>query len=623
MPYNPLNLDPTSREPLKTSLEKLDVMASELYGIIPAGVDLSAYGANIVPGTDDQFTLGTPTHRWASLYVGPNSLHIGDATITATTDGNLTIPGITESSAYQAVNVISAGISQNDVWQNPPVVIDAMTFLNYTDSVTYPVPVDWVPAVYQSQITGSGFISNINILNGGNQYTDVGINGVQNVATICTDTMYAAVAGTSYSPGMDPGDWNPIPFSVESGGTGVKLTQTISADFEPDWGNITNKPTFATVATSGDYSDLLNPPTIPADVGDLTDTGGLLGGGGADLSNVTGAIQFTDGLNNDTTKLYADGYDVAIPNILNQQLTFESDITGTLTDGVQISQEYNNSNLILKIEDVTPPLNFNDDISLVGGSNSLNLGGNVNASLYRWNNAYLTTVDTTTLIVNGAIRNTALDLLIDPTTTTFYGTFIGSGNNLTDVEYSNVVNGPTGTFSTIAVSGQTSVAADAINDTLTLVAGAGIALTTNEAGDAITITNTGSGGGSGLATRGNVNGTTGSLIDGATGTFDINAFKSYALYKIETDGAAWVRIYVDSASRTADAGRAEGDDPAPDAGVIAEVITTGAETVLISPGVFGFNNDTPVANTMYVAVTNKSGTTRTFTVTLTMVQLEA
>ena len=32
----------------------------------------------------------------------------------------------------------------------------------------------------------------------------------------------------------------------------------------PDWSDIQNKPTFATVATSGDYDDLLNKPTIPA-----------------------------------------------------------------------------------------------------------------------------------------------------------------------------------------------------------------------------------------------------------------------------------------------------------------------------------------------------------------------
>ena len=55
-------------------------------------------------------------------------------------------------------------------------------------------------------------------------------------------------------------------------------------------------------------------------------------------------------------------------------------------------------------------------------------------------------------------------------------------------------NGSTGaitynSFGTVAVSGQSNVVADAANDTLTLVAGTGITLTTNAAGDSITITN--------------------------------------------------------------------------------------------------------------------------------------
>jgi len=48
------------------------------------------------------------------------------------------------------------------------------------------------------------------------------------------------------------------------------------------------------------------------------------------------------------------------------------------------------------------------------------------------------------------------------------------------------------TFSTIAIAGQTSVAADSTSDTLTLVAGTGITLTTNVGTDTITITGTAS-----------------------------------------------------------------------------------------------------------------------------------
>jgi len=51
-------------------------------------------------------------------------------------------------------------------------------------------------------------------------------------------------------------------------------------------------------------------------------------------------------------------------------------------------------------------------------------------------------------------------------------------------------------FSNIAVSGQTTIAADTTTDTLTLVAGSNITLTTNADNDSVTITSTASGGSS-------------------------------------------------------------------------------------------------------------------------------
>lgn len=65
--------------------------------------------------------------------------------------------------------------------------------------------------------------------------------------------------------GVTPGG---VLISVGGGGGGGPVT----------WASIINKPNFATVATSGSYTDLINKPTIPTDIGDLTDTGGLLGG---------------------------------------------------------------------------------------------------------------------------------------------------------------------------------------------------------------------------------------------------------------------------------------------------------------------------------------------------------
>jgi hypothetical protein len=126
-----------------------------------------------------------------------------------------------------------------------------------------------------------------------------------------------------------------------------------------------------------------------------------------------------------------------------------------------------------------------------------------------------------------------------------------------------------------------------------------------------------------IFTRQELSDSTGSLADGEIGTIDITGFKSYTLLKVQTSAAAWVRIYISEAARVADASRTEGIDPAPGAGIIAEVITTGAETVLITPGAIGFNNESPVTDNIPVRVTNKSGGAASITVTLTAIQLEA
>jgi hypothetical protein len=80
---------------------------------------------------------------------------------------------------------------------------------------------------------------------------------------------------------------------------------------------------------------------------------------------------------------------------------------------------------------------------------------------------------------------------------------------------------------------------------------------------------------------------------------------------------------VNAATRTADASRAEGVDPTSDAGLIAEVITTGAGTVIISPGAYGFNLENFTTTNIPCRVTNKSGSTSTVQVSLGVLQLES
>ena len=140
-----------------------------------------------------------------------------------------------------------------------------------------------------------------------------------------------------------------------------------------------------------------------------------------------------------------------------------------------------------------------------------------------------------------------------------------------------------------------------------------------DAGGVVTVA---SGGSVGLQARGSFNGTTASIADNASADLNITAYKAYVLLKVETDADAWVRLYTDAAARTADANRSEGEDPGAGTGVIAEV--RGSGVLRVSPGVLGYNNDSPSAtDTIYTAVTNRSGSTSTITVTITAIRLEA
>jgi len=134
----------------------------------------------------------------------------------------------------------------------------------------------------------------------------------------------------------------------------------------------------------------------------------------------------------------------------------------------------------------------------------------------------------------------------------------------------------------------------------------------------------GGGGGTGLGSRSTVSVTTPSIAAGGGAFLSVGGFKSYALYKISTTTAAWVRIYTSAGTQNADGQRSLGTDPIPGNGVIAEVVTTYSypTSQLISPATIGFNDDNPISNLIYVTVTNQSQSTAAITVTLTINQLE-
>ena len=131
-----------------------------------------------------------------------------------------------------------------------------------------------------------------------------------------------------------------------------------------------------------------------------------------------------------------------------------------------------------------------------------------------------------------------------------------------------------------------------------------------------------------LSSRSTTSATTGSIAQAASTNLTIpTAGKSFSLLSLTISAPAYVILYVDTTTRSADSSRSEGTDPAPGSGVITEVSTTasGSTTFLMTPAVLGWNNDGTPAAQIYAKVVNKRATSgsNAITVTLKTVALEA
>ncbi len=186
----------------------------------------------------------------------------------------------------------------------------------------------------------------------------------------------------------------------------------------------------------------------------------------------------------------------------------------------------------------------------------------------------------------------------------------------------NVTATGTGAVKTITISDASGVIVQEEGNSLatagTTLNFVGSNVTATGTGATKTITITG-----GLPSRTTATGSTGSIAANASAGITIAVAKTYVLHKIQTDAAAWVVVYTDTTSRTVDANRTELEDPVAGAGVIAEVVTVGAVTQMLTPGTIGFNNDGTPSTNAYLKVVNKSGGTNTINVTLHFLQLEA
>ena len=329
---------------------------------------------------------------------------------------------------------------------------------------------------------------------------------------------------------------------------------------------------------NGNYSNLTNQPSIPSTLLNLSINDGT--SGQVLTTNGSGTFSFTDKTPNQNlfSTIAVDGASNIVADADTDTLTF---VAG---NNITITTDSNSDSITIASSAATQ--NVFDKIAVTGTTGQSNVEAD-------------STTDTLTLHAGANMT-----INTDPNSDTVTFASSGTTQNLFDK------------IAVTGTTGQSNVEADSTTDTLTLHAGANMTITTDVAGDSVTFAS------APAFARTTAAGTTSSVANGAADNISVTVFKSYYLLKIQTSAAAWVTVYTDIASRSLDASRTETTDPLPGQGIIAEVITTGAQTIKITPGVFGFNNESTVTSSIPLKVVNKSGSTAAITVTMTVVQVE-
>nr|BAR32946.1 long tail fiber proximal subunit [uncultured Mediterranean phage uvMED] len=329
--------------------------------------------------------------------------------------------------------------------------------------------------------------------------------------------------------------------------------------------------------------------------GDITVTGGIDVDGHTELDNlnVSGVATFQSNVNlgdsdkvifgaDDDFEIYHDGSDGYIDNATGELYIRDTNAAGT--NRIHIQPKSGESSIIAT-EDGSVDLYYDNTLRLQTTTNGINVSGVATATSFTGSGAGLTSIPAAQL--TGSLPAIDGSNLIG---------VIASGTGI-EIKDSDSIVGSAGTVNF----------------------GDGLTVSPVSAG-VVTVT---AAGGS-LQNRVTVSASTTSIVDNATGFTTVTGFKTYSLMKVGVSTAAWVRIYTDGISRSNDNARGVGEDPNAGSGIIAEVVTTGISTQqMITPFTMGGNMEDPVTDTIYVSITNLSGSTQSITADLTILQLEA
>lgn len=411
------------------------------------------------------------------------------------------------------------------------------------------------------------------------------------LATVATSGLYSDLTGTPTIPAAQvPSDW-----TATTGVTRILNKPTLSTvATSGSYNDLTNRPTLATVATSGEYADLANRPSL-ASVAISASYNDLV-----DLPVIPAAQVPSDW--NATTGISRILNKPSLATVATSGSWFDLANRPTLST-VATTGSYNDlSN--------RPTLST---VAITGSYNDLTNRPTLVTALSALTDVTLTSpISNQTIRYNGTRWVNVTDNFITRTDLSVSNATASGGGSL-------AYNNTNGTFTftppnlSSFITGIGNFSIDALSD---------VAIGTPSVGQTLKWNGSNWVPADSAGGRVTAQGSTSTIANGTAENLTIVGFKSYALLKVQTSAAAWVTIYSDTGSRLSDASRLENIDPSPGSGVIAEIIHTGASTTKITPGTIGWNDDTVPSTNIYLKVVNKSGSTAAITVTLTLLQLE-
>lgn len=304
--------DNKSGDPLRTAFTKINENFTELYNRPTGGTDLSAVTQSIIPDTDITHDLGSPTKRFRDLYLSGNTIDLGGTLISADQNGNVSIPGLTQS-GYYPYGIIDYRDQINPNYLDFQIVnpldymiIDQVTWQFITNSSYFAFRGDYVPPEYEFTLDQNSRISNIILIQNQTAYP-AAIE--DELAAVNTDNLYL------------------VPYVARVNGFPDYATlETVLQGYNLG------------VINAGVASERLVQPITPQlDISDLTDAQGVLNNhintsisvsGGIDNMSTT-PIDLTKSINKLTAGYYtlANGTEGQILHVVRQTGLQNSDIT--------------------------------------------------------------------------------------------------------------------------------------------------------------------------------------------------------------------------------------------------------------------------------------------------------